>query len=81
MVSTFGVMAPAYKGNDIERFYRYGLMVNPQLRIYKPWLDEAFVEQLIGRTGMANSSPLRPSLSRLGGEGVLNRCKYLGRYA
>src|ERR1700760_2216846 len=32
-----------YKGNDIERFYRYGLMVNPNLRIYKPWLDAAFV--------------------------------------
>ena len=42
-----------YKGNDIERFYRYGLMVNPKLRIYKPWLDEAFVEQLGGRTGMS----------------------------
>ena len=32
-----------YKGNDIQRFYRYGLLVNPQLRIYKPWLDDAFV--------------------------------------
>lgn len=32
-----------YKGNDIERFYRYGLLANPQLRIYKPWLDEGFV--------------------------------------
>ena len=34
-----------YKGNDIERFYRYGLLVNPKLRIYKPWLDEAFVDR------------------------------------
>ena len=42
-----------YKGNDIERFYRYGLMVNPALRIYKPWLDAAFVDQLGGRTGMS----------------------------
>ncbi|AAT89882.1 argininosuccinate synthase [Leifsonia xyli subsp. xyli] len=39
-----------YKGNDIERFYRYGLIANPRLRIYKPWLDTAFVEELGGRT-------------------------------
>jgi argininosuccinate synthase len=38
-----------YKGNDIERFYRYGLMVNPDLRIYKPWLDPQFVKELGGR--------------------------------
>ena len=42
-----------YKGNDIERFYRYGLMANPNLRIYKPWLDQAFVDDLGGRTGMS----------------------------
>jgi argininosuccinate synthase len=42
-----------YKGNDIERFYRYGLMVNPSLRIYKPWLDEQFVAELGGRTEMS----------------------------
>jgi argininosuccinate synthase len=42
-----------YKGNDIERFYRYGLLVNPKLRIYKPWLDPQFVDQLGGRTGMS----------------------------
>ena len=42
-----------YKGNDIERFYRYGLMVNPALRIYKPWLDEQFVSELGGRTEMS----------------------------
>ena len=42
-----------YKGNDIERFYRYGLMVNPQLRIYKPWLDPAFVSELGGRSEMS----------------------------
>ena len=42
-----------YKGNDIERFYRYGLMVNPKLRVYKPWLDETFVSELGGRTEMS----------------------------
>ncbi len=42
-----------YKGNDIERFYRYGLMANPQLRIYKPWLDEKFVGELGGRDEMS----------------------------
>ena len=42
-----------YKGNDIERFYRYGLLVNPNLRIYKPWLDQAFVDELGGRQGMS----------------------------
>jgi argininosuccinate synthase len=42
-----------YKGNDIERFYRYGLMVNPALRIYKPWLDETFVSEMGGRTEMS----------------------------
>src|SRR6478736_10313300 len=42
-----------YKGNDIERFYRYGLLVNPNLRIYKPWLDQAFVDELGGRAEMS----------------------------
>src|SRR3954467_14621560 len=42
-----------YKGNDIERFYRYGLLVNPALRIYKPWLDDAFVSELGGRREMS----------------------------
>jgi argininosuccinate synthase len=42
-----------YKGNDIERFYRYGLMVNPHLRIYKPWLDDAFIRELGGRREMS----------------------------
>jgi len=42
-----------YKGNDIERFYRYGLLQNEHLRIYKPWLDEAFVSELGGRTEMS----------------------------
>jgi argininosuccinate synthase len=42
-----------YKGNDIQRFYRYGLLANPGLRIYKPWLDEAFVSELGGRREMS----------------------------
>jgi argininosuccinate synthase len=42
-----------YKGNDIERFYRYGLLANARLRIYKPWLDAAFVEELGGRREMS----------------------------
>jgi argininosuccinate synthase len=42
-----------YKGNDIERFYRYGLLANPSLRIYKPWLDRDFVRELGGRAEMS----------------------------
>lgn len=42
-----------FKGNDIERFYRYGLIANPQLRIYKPWLDADFVQELGGRAEMS----------------------------
>src|SRR4029078_614629 len=42
-----------YKGTDIERFYRYGLLANASLRIYKPWLDSAFVEELGGRKEMS----------------------------
>ena len=42
-----------FKGNDIERFYRYGLLANPNLRIYKPWLDADFVSELGGRTVMS----------------------------
>jgi argininosuccinate synthase len=42
-----------HKGNDIQRFYRYGILVNPELRIYKPWLDPAFVEAFGGRKEMS----------------------------
>jgi argininosuccinate synthase len=42
-----------FKGNDIERFYRYGLLANPELRIYKPWLDQAFIDELGGRREMS----------------------------
>jgi argininosuccinate synthase len=58
-----------YKGNDIERFYRYGLMANPRLRIYKPWLDRDFVTELGGRTEMsewlqARKLPYRASVEK-----------------
>src|ERR1700752_2544199 len=42
-----------FKGNDIERFYRYGLLANPKLRIYKPWLDQRFIDELGGRREMS----------------------------
>jgi argininosuccinate synthase len=42
-----------YKGNDIERFYRYGLLTNPNLKIYKPWLDVKFIDELGGRAEMS----------------------------
>jgi len=58
-----------YKGNDIERFYRYGLLANPALRIYKPWLDADFVTELGGRTEMsqwllAHGFPYRDSAEK-----------------
>ena len=42
-----------FKGNDIERFYRYGLLTNPSLKIYKPWLDQQFIDELGGRAEMS----------------------------
>jgi argininosuccinate synthase len=42
-----------FKGNDIERFYRYGLLANPSLRVYKPWLDQQFIDELGGRKEMS----------------------------
>ena len=42
-----------FKGNDIERFYRYGLLTNPELKIYKPWLDQQFIDELGGRAEMS----------------------------
>ena len=58
-----------YKGNDIERFYRYGLLANPNLRIYKPWLDADFVRELGGRKEMsewlvAHNLPYRDSTEK-----------------
>src|SRR5512142_3207294 len=43
-----------FKGNDIERVYRYGLLANPALRIYKPWLDQTFIDELGGRREMSD---------------------------
>ncbi len=51
-VNIWGDGSP-YKGNDIERFYRYGLLVNPDLKVYKPWLDAAFIDELGGRAEMS----------------------------
>src|SRR5947209_16519346 len=42
-----------FKGNDIERFYRYGLLANPNLKIYKPWLDQQFIDEVGGRKEMS----------------------------
>ena len=69
-----------YKGNDIERFYRYGLLVNEHLRIYKPWLDSAFVGELGGRTEMSEWL-LERGLPReaVGREGVLDRREHARR--
>ena len=58
-----------YKGNDIERFYRYGLLANPSLRIYKPWLDQKFVSELGGRKEMSeylvkHNLPYRDSVEK-----------------
>jgi argininosuccinate synthase len=58
-----------YKGNDIERFYRYGLLANPNLRIYKPWLDADFVRELGGRKEMSqwlvsHNLPYRDSVEK-----------------
>jgi argininosuccinate synthase len=58
-----------YKGNDIERFYRYGLLANPNLKVYKPWLDADFVRELGGRKEMsewlvANNLPYRDSTEK-----------------
>src|SRR5258706_4628650 len=47
-----------FKGNDIERFYRYGLLTNPSLKIYKPWLDQEFIDQLGGRAYSTDSNIL-----------------------
>ena len=70
-----------FKGNDIERFYRYGLLANPNLRIYKPWLDPDFVTSSAAAHEMSawlteRDLPYRPEP----GEGVLDRRQHLGRH-
>ena len=71
-----------FKGNDIERFYRYGLLANPNLRIYKPWLDQAFIDELGGRKEMSEYMQQRglrlPDERR---EGVLDRLEHARRHA
>ena len=71
-----------YKGNDIERFYRYGLLANPELRIYKPWLDQRFIDELGGRKEMSAymaKAGLRLQDERR--EGLLDRLQHPGRHA
>ena len=71
-----------FKGNDIERFYRYGLLANPNLRIYKPWLDQQFIDELGGRKEM--SEYMRAGRLRLQDErreGLLDRLEHPRRHA
>ena len=71
-----------YKGNDIERFYRYGLLANQNLRVYKPWLDADFVNELGGRAEMsAVPDRAQPPLPRQRREGLQHRREHLGRDA
>ena len=71
-----------YKGNDIERFYRYGLLANPALRIYKPWLDADFVTRARRPQGDERvARRAQPALPRLDREGLLHRRQHLGRHA
>ena len=70
-----------FKGNDIERFYRYGLLANPALRIYKPWLDADFVTELGGRKEMSEWLLARDLPYRVQHrEGLLHRRQHLGRH-
>ena len=71
-----------YKGNDIERFYRYGLLANPALRIYKPWLDQRFIDELGGRKEMSEYLvAARLRLQDEHREGVLDRLQHARRHA
>ena len=71
-----------YKGNDIERFYRYGLLANPSLKIYKPWLDQRFIDELGGRKEMSEyliAARLRLQDERR--EGLQHRQQHARRHA
>ena len=71
-----------FKGNDIERFYRYGLLANPSLKIYKPWLDQQFIDELGGRAEMsAYMTAARLRLQDERREGVLDRLEHARRDA
>src|SRR5512133_2514954 len=66
-VNVFGD-GSTHKGNDIQRFYRYGILVNPQLKIYKPWLDQAFVTAFGGRKEMSEYLERRKLPYKMGTE-------------
>ena len=71
-----------FKGNDIERFYRYGLLANPSLRIYKPWLDQQFIDELGGRKEMSEyMRARRAQLQDERREGLLHRLEHPRRHA
>ena len=71
-----------FKGNDIERFYRYGLLANPSLRIYKPWLDQTFIDELGGRAEMSEYMRTgRPAVPHERRESVLDRLEHARRDA
>ena len=71
-----------FKGNDIERFYRYGLLTNPGLKIYKPWLDQQFIDELGGRAEMsAFMTAARLRLQDERREGLLDRQQSARRHA
>ena len=71
-----------FKGNDIERFYRYGLLANPNLRIYKPWLDQRFIDELGGRKEMSEYMQRAGFAYRMSvEEGLLHRFEHSRRDA
>ncbi len=66
-----------FKGNDIERFYRYGLLVNPNLQVYKPWLDAAFIRRIRRpRRDVCLHRAFRLRLQNAGGKGLLHRLQH-----
>ena len=70
-----------FKGNDIERFYRYGLLTNPDLKIYKPWLDQRFIDELGGRSKCPNTCARPASTTRCPPKGLLHRLQSARRHA
>jgi argininosuccinate synthase len=70
-----------FKGNDIERFYRYGLLTNPSLRIYKPWLDQLFIDELGGRAEMSAFMTAHGFGYKMSAEkGLFDRLQHAGRH-